>query len=273
MWKTARLHILWIAALASLCGCRNGGRVMPHLFDGGNGEEETWTIRCFHATGPQHASLAAQLADVLRQTPGLDPQAVRMVSDRNGSTVYYGRYKKTASRETGELVFPPAYRRDIAIIRQIRVRGQLLFSLPTPELIGGTAPTDEAISSWDVRNAPGPYTLQIGVFYNTPTFHQRKKAAEEYVRLLRAEGFHAYFYHEEGRSFVFVGDFDESDILQTPQGPRFGPRVEKLIAQREEEFRYILENGYRVRHKDSSGRMIVPPSQLVRVPKARTVSP
>jgi hypothetical protein len=265
--------MIWLTTWASICGCRSDGAQPSSLFDSGNADKETWTIRCFQATGPQHTRLAAKLADVLRQDPGLDPQSVRLVSERDSTKVYYGRYKKKTSRETGDLEFPPAYRRDIATIRQIRVNGRPLFSLPTPELIGGTSPTNESIGTWDVRNAPGPYTLQIAVFYNTPTFHQRKKAAEQYVQLLRSEGFHAYFYHEQGRSFVFVGDFAESDIVQTPQGPRFGPRVEKLIAQREEEFRYMLENGHKVRHKAPTGRMVVPPSQLVRVPGSQPTQP
>jgi len=264
---TAVLGLGGLAILVGLAGCQNEGGSGLRLFDSSVEQKDTWAIRCFRASGPNHTQWAAQLADVLRQSSGLDPQKVRIESTPEKSTVYYGEYKKVMSRETGDLEFPPDYREDIALIRQINVGGQPLFSLPTPELIGGSTPTTETVTAWDVRNAPGPYTLQIAVFYNTPTFQQRREAAEQYVQLLREEGFNAYFYHEGVKSYVFVGDFDESDIVPTPAGPRFGPRVERLIAQREEEFRYVLENGHRVRHKGPDGRLIVPSSLLIRVPQ------
>jgi len=126
------------------------------------------------------------------------------------------------------------------------------------------------MEQWDVANAKGRYTLQIAVFYNTPTFSERKEAAEQYVKLLRQDGFAAYFRHAPARSFVFVGDFDDSDIIKGPDGPKAGPRVEQLIKQPEEEYRYTLENGYRVRRKTPDGQMIVPPSMLTPTPYRET---
>ena len=145
-----------------------------------------------------------------------------------------------------------------------------VFRFAKPELIETETGSD--LAQWDVVNAKGKYTLQIGIFYNTPTFHARKEAAEEYVKLLRQDGFPAYFRHEEARSFVFVGDFDESDMIKTPAGYQIGPRVERLIKQREEEFRHTLENGYRIRRKMPDGQMIVPPSILVPVPGKQAAS-
>ncbi len=263
------LALTGLVVLPGLTGCQNdggGGGGGFRLFGGSDQQQELWTILCVRTTGPDHAEWAAQLADLLRQSGGLDAQKVRVESTADSSAVYYGTYRKVMSRETGDLEFPQDYRQDIARIRQLHVGGQQLFSLPTPELIEGASPTMAGMEMWNVHHAPGPYTLQIGIFYNTPTFHQRRDAAEQYVRLLRDEGFIAYFYHEDVRSFVFVGDFDESDVEQTPEGPRFGPRVERLIAQREDEFRYVLENGHRVRHRGPAGQMNLPRSMLIRVP-------
>jgi hypothetical protein len=211
------------------------------------------------------------LADQLRKIQELRPDKVRVTNTASGSTIYYGQYVKVPSPETGRLVFPPEYLKDLAIIQRMTYRGMQVFRYAKPELAERDS-TTPGMEQWDLANAKGRYTLQIAVFYNTPTFSERKEAAEQYVKLLRQDGFAAYFRHEAARSFVFVGDFEDSDIVKGPEGPRAGPRVEQLIKQREEEFRYTLENGYRMRRKMPDGQMIVPPSMLIPTP-GKTISP
>lgn len=258
------LGILILSATAWLAGgCESSGG-SGNLLDFGSGNAEKWTIWCQRAEGPDRQVLANQLADLLKQTPGLKADKVRIVEQGGGYTIYYGQYVKVASKETGRLVFGPDYLRDLATIQRTTFAGRPVFSFAKPEALGGKPATGN--EQWDVANAKGKYTLQIGVFYNTPTFDARKEAAEEYVKLLRQDGFPAYFRHEEARSFVFVGDFDEDDVIKTGGQDQIGPRVERLIKQREEEFRYILENGYRIRHRMPDGQMMVPPSMLIPVP-------
>lgn len=253
---------LWIALLAGV-GCESPGN-SGALMDLGQGGSEKWTIRCTHTEGPDHLVQANLLADQLRQVAGLRAGKLRTVSTSTGSTIYYGQYVKVASPETGRLIFPREYLRDLALIQRTNYNGVQVFRYANPELLETAAAT--GLEQWEVANAKGKYTLQIGVFYNTPTFQERKPAAEQYVKQLRQDGFTAYFRHEPARSFVFVGDFDDSDVIKTAAGHEAGPRVEKLIKQREEEFRYMLENGYRIRKKTPDGQMIVPLSMLFPVP-------
>jgi hypothetical protein len=254
---------LWIVVLAGV-GCESPGNT-GNMVDLGHGSDEKWTIRCLHTEGPDHVVQANLLADLLGKTDGLKASKVRTVNTSTGSTIYYGQYVKVASPETGRLVFPADYLRDLALIQRTAYNGTQVFRYAKPEL--QTTIAAVGLEQWDVSNAKGKRTLQIGVFYNTPTFQDRKQAAEQYVTQLRQDGFAAYFRHEPARSFVFVGDFDDSDVVKTTAGDQFGPRIENLIKQREDEFRYMLENGYSIRKQMPDGKMIVPPSALISVPR------
>jgi len=249
-----KLAGLWIVVLAGV-GCESPGNTGGSLVNLGGGSGENWTLRCLHTEGPDHLVQANLLADQLRKVEGLKASKVRTVNTSSGSTIYYGQYVKVASRETGRLVFPPDYLRDLALIQRTAYNGAQVFRYAKPELLETVAAT--GLEQWDVSNAKGKYSLQVGVFYNTPTFQERKQAAEQYVKLLRQDG--------------FVGDFDDTDVLKTDAGYQFGPRVEQLIKQREDEFRYMLENGYRIRKKTPDGQMILPPSVLIPVPGKEVV--
>ena len=63
------------------------------------------------------------LADQLRRAEGLKADKVRIVNTPSGSTIYYNNYIKVASPETGRLVFPPEYLRDMAIIQRTLFNG------------------------------------------------------------------------------------------------------------------------------------------------------
>ena len=248
-------------------GCNEGGKP-GGFFLFPQSDAEKWTIRCYYSKIPNHDYICKQLADLLKSIDGLNPDLVRVETTTAASSIYYGEYVKVPSRERDHLVFPPKYQKDIDFIQRLTINQSLPFRFAKPELI--KKPSDElapAMADWDVRQAKGTYTLQIGVFYNTPTFQERRKAAEEYVKLLRQDGFDAYYLHQDTRSFVFVGDFEESDTIQTQNGIAFGPRVEQLIARRPEEFRHMLENLHKVKHSGPGGQMSLPPSILVPVPR------
>lgn len=233
-----------------------------------SGDREQWTIRCLRTQVSGHEEVARQMAGMLKQVEGLDPRAVRVVSDSVGSTIYYGRYQKAPSPTDGELVFPPEFQRDINRIRYLALDHVTPFFYAVPELIDRGRPSDH--EEWLVTHARGKYTLQIAVFYNTPTFSQRREAAETYTQLLREEGYSAYFHHDALKSFVFVGDFGDQDVVETPRGLTFGRRVHELIERNPEQFRHITENGHLRRVRTPDGRMEPPTSYLVRVPERST---
>lgn len=252
-------------ALTLLAGC--GGSAGKWF--GGAQKGEKWRIRCYHNEGPNHEQTCNQVASLLGQISGLEARKVQVVSTPKSSTVYYGEYVKVASAGGERLVFPPDYQHDIDLIQRVAINQTFLFRMAKPEPL---VPVQASgAGEWDVTRCKGTHTLQIGVFYNTPTFQERREAAEQYVKLLRDEGFDAYYRHEDVKSFVFVGDFSESDLVRTAQGTELGPRVGQLIARRPEEFGHTLENLHLVKRTSPSGEFAVPPSILVPVPREASV--
>jgi hypothetical protein len=254
---------LWIVVLG---GCDAGDGGAGGLFRTTERGGERWTIRCQRFEGPEHELRAETMARMLREVDGLKRDRVRVATDPSGSTLYYGEYRQVASSETGGWAFPPSMKQDMDLIQRLTLNRQMPFALAYPELIDKEASGDAG--KWHISHCRGTHSLLIAIFYNTPTFNQRREVAEQYARQLREEGYPAYYYHEQVRSQVTVGDFEESDLIRTPDGGwRLGPRVENLIARNEEAFRYVYENGYLPKSRMPDGQVAAPMSYLVRVPR------
>ncbi len=258
-------HVSLLTAVGmSLVACdaaRMGGGVSL----GGDDGRERWTIRVFRSETANHAEQAGMLADMLKKVDGLDAGKVRVSTQTTGSSIYYGEYVKVPSAERGRLVFPPEYQRDFELIRRLTLNQATPFAYAEPELLQKGKPVP---SEYDVSQAKGTHTLLIAVFYNSPDLSEREEAARQYVRALREAGYAAYDRHEELRSYVFVGDFDASDIIKDRGATRMGPRVEQFIKSNEAEFRYLTENGRIVKRIGPEGKGTAPLSYLVPVPKA-----
>jgi len=234
------------------------------------GKPDRWTICCLRMSILDHQAICNQYADLLRQVRELDARKVRVVSDASSSAVYYGEYTRISDPKSDRLIFPTQYQRDIELIRRLSSGNSTPFFGAQPELLErGDAPRHP---EWSVFSAKGEYTLHIAVFYNTGTFDQRREAAEQYVSALREEGFSAYFYHGIVKSHVFVGDFLESDIIQTPKGNHWGPRVEEFVSKNEAEFRHTTENGVIRKRRMGDGQFVAPLSVLRKVPQADQAS-
>jgi hypothetical protein len=265
LWAFAGMMVLLGA------GCENKPGQPVNLFDAGGGSEK-WTIRCRRMEGPGHVEQVEMLAKMLRQVKQLKADQVRVVSDANGSTVYYGQYRRVASSTSDQLAFPPEFLKDIEFIRSLSYGpGSSPFLTAQPELIDTTSASKHP--EWEATNSAGTHSLLIAVFYNTPTFSQRKETAEQYVELLRQDGFPAYYYHEAVKSFVFVGDFTAQDIVNTPEGAKPGPRVEQMIARREDEFRHFTENGHFRKSIEAPGKEVIPLTQVVPMPRKDQLTP
>ncbi len=259
---------LVVVLLMAEAGCNGPGGSGPgDWFKPARQEGERWSIRCLRSGAPNHAALCNRLAELMRNVQGLKPEAVRVQTDATGSTIYYGEYIRSSSSTGGALEFPPAMRRDVDVIRRLMLNQQTPFALAVPEPLDAGQATGRP--EWQVARAKGTHTLLVALFYNTPTFDKRKEVAEQYVEQLRHDGYQAYYLHEAVKSFVFVGDFDESDLVTTSQGQLwYGPRVEQMIAGRaDDEFRYLTENGFYRKYPSRDGQMVPPPSQLVPVPR------
>lgn len=233
---------------------------------------EKWTINCLRSSAPNHVELCNGLADLLRKTNGIDPKAVRVQSDALGSTIYYGEYTRVPGAG-GQLVFPPKMQQDIERIRLLTYNQTLPFGLAAPESLGGDA-AGGGQGQYNLTTARGKYSLLIAVFYNTPTFNQRREVAEQYTQQLRSEGVEAYVFHELVKSYVFVGSFGADALTPLPNGTwQVSKEVQDFAAARAgEEFLYLMENGYRQKRLGPDGESILVPSQLMPVPRPGATS-
>ncbi len=213
-------------------------------------EGEAWTILCLDARDKHHVQNADHLLSALKQVKGLDSSMASVAHEDNASKVYYGRYSRKVDA-AGRESFGADAVRDLQLIRSLAAGDAFPFAtaryvpVPTP---------DAGRPEWHVAKCPGVYTLQVGVFYDTPTFSQRKEAAAQWVEQLRSEGVEAYYHHGEVRSSVMVGQFGVEDIIRERNGPannslnmrtRYSQKVETLRNQ--QEFRYNLENGFKIK--------------------------
>ena len=233
---------------------------------------EKWTINCLRSSAPNHVELCNGLADLLRKTNGIDPKAVRVQSDALGSTIYYGEYTRVPGAG-GQLVFPPKMQQDIERIRLLTYNQTLPFGLAAPESLGGDA-AGGGQGQYNLTTARGKYSLLIAVFYNTPTFNQRREVAEQYTQQLRSEGVEAYVFHELVKSYVFVGSFGADALTPLPNGTwQVSKEVQDFAAARAgEEFLYLMENGYRQKRLGPDGESVLVPSQLMPVPRPGATS-
>jgi len=278
-----RLGGIILAALLLGSGCDSTGNSSGAWGKPAAAASERWTINCLRSSAPNHVELCNGLAELLRRTNGIDSKAVRVQSDALGSTIYYGEYTRVAGAG-GQLVFPAKMQQDIDRISHLTYNQTLPFGLAAPESLGGdTAGGGEG--QYNLTTARGKYSLLIAVFYNTPTFDQRREVAEQYTQQLRSEGVEAYVFHELVKSYVFVGSFGEN-ALTTVRQPARSPHVwtpaqtwevskevqDFAAARAGEEFLYLTENGHRQKRVGPDGQSILVPSQLTRVPRPGATS-
>jgi hypothetical protein len=127
---------------------------------------------------------------------------------------------------------------------------------------------------WDLRNARGSFTLQVGVTYGTPTLADYKTAAIEWVKDLRSRGYEAYYFHDPERpqTSICVGTFGDNSFFRDKKGRTgYSEAVKKL--QMQDQFKYNLENGhiiYRLAQNPDTGKKERIPnwSFLVKIPSA-----
>jgi len=181
------------------------------LLSAGCAQQERWTILCLELEGPGSYTNARNLAEGLKATPGVDPAKVSVHEGQNSAAIYYGTYLRDIDPQTGDRSIPRELRDDLTLIKQLADEEQRHYFLgahmvPTPEPNVGRP-------EWDLRQAPGRYTLQVAVYFNTDFLQDRKLAAVEKTRQLRARGLEAYYYHGPTCSIVTVGAFGEDALL------------------------------------------------------------
>ncbi|MFQ5806258.1 MAG: hypothetical protein ACE5I3_07405 [Phycisphaerae bacterium] len=285
---TRRVGLGWLPGLMLLLlldgGCDvQGGKMAlrPSLDD-----EDVWAIRCLTLSGPNRFRVANSYADALKKVGGLKPELVRIFHEAGESVVYYGRYRRLYNAKNGTEAFRPGHLDDLDLIRRLSLnvpdpavgtRTVWPFRLATMD----TLPTGRgAHPEWLLSNAPGYYSLQVAVFYNTEGMRQRKYAAEEYCKLLREQGEEAYYHHGRVNSSVCIGAFPEEAIqtFQYPDPLTGAIRVKsKIVDERvlalQRKFPHNLHNGstfYEITRDPKTGREHRDPhtSFAVEIPRA-----
>ncbi len=255
--RSIRLHSLacLTVLMAPVGGCATpGGAVGVDP----SADEDIWAIRCRAMQGPNRFQLAEDYAKALKKVDGIKPELVQLFHDADESTVYYGRYRRRYDAENGNDAFRPNHLRDLSLIRRlsVNVADPMLGSRivwPFRNATMDTLPTGRGQHpEWHLSNAPGYWSLQVAVFYNTEGMRQRKYAAEEYCKVLRESGEEAYYHHGAVNTSVCIGAFEEGAI-QTfrEEDPLTGAiRVRlKIVDERmlalQRRFPYNLHNGHK----------------------------
>ncbi len=252
-----------VVALGAVCGCETTGGSVGRGF--GRRSGEAWTIECLAMSGERHRVHAEQIAEVLRVTPWVDKAEVRVVSETDISRVYYGMYYRAIDRLRDERGLPAKLASDLGMIRDLTDgRGLRMFTaarmVPVPL-------ADVGPSEWNLANAAGVYTLQVGVFFQTKGVANHKSAAVVFVKELRARGYEAYYYHTDSKSMVTVGVFGEEAVNRRKDGTNiteYSSRIRRM--QRDELLKYNLTNGA-VWYQIHEGQKVPVRSQLVRIPQ------
>ncbi len=261
---------MFVAGSAGIVGCQspgNAGSLGKHSSGGLFGPKGApWSILCLEITGEYHRAQIEQVADMLRQTKGIRARDVVIQEDSDYTArLYYGKYYRKTEAGTGRRSTPKQMTADLSFLRSLAdAQGKYFFlrarkvRYPTPHA-GRT--------EWDLSEAIGVYTLQVGVFEPTDDFVEFKQAAAEFCKLLRDRGYEAYYHHTEAGSTVSVGSFGEDAVIAQPRGlPRYSQEV--LTLQRSDDLlKYNRLNGAVYNAKSDRGKKIPVASRLVRIPQ------
>ncbi|MCP4248118.1 MAG: hypothetical protein GY778_13820 [bacterium] len=244
----------------------------------GCAQREPWTIQCLELAGAGAVENAGQIAQTLRETPGIDPGRVRVETTADGAGIYYGTYQRAIDAKTGDRNIPNKLRDDLILLKELAdPQGRRFFLhariVPAPE-------PDAGKPEWNLRQAEGIYTLQVAVYYNTDQMRDRKKAAAEKTRQLRGKGLEAYFYHGVSRSMVTVGTFGVDALLdehgrvryirvgreQRQVTHHYSPEVVKLQAHPECKYNLTNDDTWYDVDEHTQKRYVVR-SKLVTIPR------
>lgn len=192
--------------------------VAPAISLAADKDDEYSAIRCASFTGAQRFDHAKKCQESLKKVSDLKDRLIQVFDEDGVSTVYYGRYKYKFDAKTGKESYDPDFNKDLNVIRGLSVRMRdnrgaesdvWPFRLATIAALPGPA---SKFPQWELTKCKGKFSLQVGVFYNTGEFLQRRKAAEEYCKLLREQGEEAWYHHGATNSSVCIGSFPKEAI-------------------------------------------------------------
>ena len=257
----------WVLLAATLAttGCEAGADAGGTLGQalGRATEEERFTILLCQLRDPQyHVRNARRYKEVLTRQLGW--KGVFVVHKAGHSEVFWGRYR-TVDDAQKNLRTAKAYRtrNGLPIFAKALV-------VPLPGRQVGPP-------QWDLRNAPGMYSLLVAVFRDEPerNYIGRERFAVAYCRKLRQSGYEAYYYHDRALSHVTIGSFGPEDVTIRRRDQRevleiLNPRIKQL----RRDFPDLAVNGVGVAditYDPVTGRRTrrVMKTYLIRIPKGK----
>ena len=167
------------------------------------------------------------------------------------STVYCGQYKKYED---------PQAKKNLEKLRTVNIDGNRPFEHAEILPLTGNEKKAEKIDPYDLKPYVGFFSLQVG-YYDDNFGPDFRKAAEEAVRILRAEGDEAYYYHGPLHSLITIGLFTRDDFVQVGNTEVYGPRMKEL----QKKYPHNIGNGHILIEKIHGEKVREQPSFLVRV--------
>jgi cell division septation protein DedD len=194
----------------------------------------TWSLVLGTFTEGDHSAAAREMIKNLRIIAP-QVQGARVHTTPKGSMVVYGHY---AGRDD------PKAKDDQENLKAITYRGRKVFeriilTYLDLRLAGGQLHPHDLLSARKAHPKVDPmYTLDVAIWMTIDdpkagkdrlSYDQVRAKAEAYCKKLRAEGYEAYFYHDDAnqRSMVTVGLFDRRAI--DPQSGFYSNDVEALV--------------------------------------------
>jgi len=198
----------------------------------GCSQEGGWHIAVERYQRPAEDQLAESVAQILRESTGVDPQKVTLIRETGSTLLSYGRYSDFES---------PAAQGDLKLIKSLGMPGKgVAFPVAHIELLPEEDPP--VPHGWMLTNGGGYWTLEVARF----DLPGRKKAAAAYLKMLRDKRVPAYIWNGRYRSVVTVGSFAQS-AMTTVGGPPAGPAklviTDPQLKKFQKDFQFLLING------------------------------
>jgi hypothetical protein len=222
-----------LAGLTALAGCQDdSGRILPKSPAGAGDPEGEWSILLLAVQDPlQHVQLATDYKRLLEDRLGW--KGLFVIHKGGHSELYWGRYRTSKDAQPN--------------LRIAKAHTTEAGTKPFAQAIVMPLPgADVGPQEYNLKNAPGAYTLLVAVFQDDPerNYLGRKQRAVDYCQRLRKGNYEAYFYHKATGSQVTIGSFGPSaiNIRKDPKGDELeilDPRIRQL----QQDFPELAVNG------------------------------
>ncbi len=238
-----------------------------------SGRGPAWTILALELQGPTSARDAQRFAETLKSTPGIRTDDVFVREESGAARLYYGNYVWPEAKKGGRTPMPAPLRNDLAMLKQLGDPAGGRYFLRAMPVRMPTANVGNP--EWALTNAGGLYTLQVGVFEPAGDFTEYKEAAAEFCKLLREQGYEAYYHHTDAASMVTVGSFGREAIIQPANKKAAGPGAvavpvyhpDIIAMQQKELLKHNLLNGGIQYVRKPGGSRVPIMSRLVEIPR------